>query len=184
MKTPTDILADWGWSKSRKPNTYVPKPVSVWVRSSDNAHALVHRGRVDMANDECLLHAAEMRAFADLADAPAVHEEPVTTTTSVRMLVWKRDGSKRRVRCLDVFAGELTDVIVGWGDDRPTLMLMDSGELGTEDDPRPFGRGLWVWVGTATSVSRSGDPDEISLRGEWRRPNLDEVVTVVLGRDS
>jgi hypothetical protein len=156
---------------------HVPKPVCVWVRESDGLHALVHRGRVDVSHDgECVLESDEMTALADLSNDPAVHDDPVTTQTSVHVLVWKRREYDVRVRCLDIEAGDLRDVLMGWDDGVTAIHLLDEcGQFGTEDDRLPVGRGLWLWVGTATSISRSGDPDEIRLDGKWVRPSADSV---------
>jgi hypothetical protein len=178
IKSPVDALAEYGWSKSVTPNTYIPKPVCVWVREVDGLHALVHRGRVDVSHDgECVLESQEMTALAGLSNDPAVHGEPVTTQTAVHILVWKSSENSGRVRCLDVHACALRDVLMGWDDGVTAIHLLDEcGQFGTEAERQPVGRGLWLWVGTATAISRSGgDPDEISLDGQWVRPSTESV---------
>ncbi len=175
LPDPVQVLASWGWTKSVKPNTYVPKPLSVWVHAGNDSAVLVHRGRVDTSGCEAALETEELLAFVDLADSHEAAAEPVTTETPVRMLVWMYAGH-RQPTCLDLDdGGLLADVRHS-----PIQLLIDSGEfVGSAEDPRPAHArpGLWLWNGIATSVSRGESPDEISLRGGWRRLTSTEAMT-------
>ncbi len=163
---PALALTAFGWIKSVKPNTYIPKPISVWVHAGNDSAVLVHRGRVDTSGCEAALETEELLAFADLANSIDAAAEPVTTETPMRMLVWMYAGH-RQPTCLDIDdGGLLTDVRHS-----PIQLLIDSGEfIGSDENPRPAPArpGLWLWTGIATSVSRGESPDEIRLRGEWR----------------
>jgi hypothetical protein len=163
---PTSILTGYGWSKSFKPNTYVPKPVTTWVDDSGSI-VFVHRGAVDLSGCESPVGTDELRAFAALADAPEIAVEPVVTRTRVRILVWMHTPS--RATCLDIE----DDGLLGAMRQTPIELLKESGQFGVPEDPRPLylrpghRPGQWLWDGFATATSRGEGPDEISLFGEW-----------------
>lgn len=164
------LLESMGWRRVVTPNTYLPKPVSVWVREWDNQHVLVHRGRADVSGDDVALDSDIMRAFADLADAPVEDVPPTESKVPVRILAWNHAGPA--ISCLS-WHGDI-DWAIRWSS---PIALLDGAAV-------PDDVGLWVWEGIATVTSGStSEPDTISLAGEWRRPTQPEALALMDGSD-
>jgi len=184
---PRAVLAAHGWQRSNKPNRYIPKPVQVWTRDDD--HVLIFRGSADLsdATDCGPLDVDVLTAFAAIATQAETAEpdEPSVSEVPVRILVWKRDaGPLNEWSNWPITLAFDHPILRCFSSESPVQLLHHDRQFGDEHWHRPIGSGLWLWEGTATVVAGIvDDPDEICLRGEWRRLTAPELAVLGEGGD-